>query len=91
MEAARSIAITIGGVIALVAALAFLFAAVYEVVLGRRPPGFLGWELLTGKSLVTASWSESRWRRNGFHISPIGCGLLILAVWAFLAALKVTG
>ena len=90
MDAARSVAIAIGGLIAFGGGMAFLWAGAYEISVGRRPPGFLGWGLLAG-TRVGAGWSAGRWRRNGFQVIVMGIGLLVLALWAFFAALKLAG
>jgi len=90
MEAARSVLIAIGGLIAFGGALAFLWAGTYEMGVGRRPPGFMGRGLLAQRKPVGAGWSPDRWRRNGFQVIVMGIGLLVLALWAFFAALKLT-
>ena len=91
MEAAESVAIASGGVVAFTGGLAFLWAGVWEIAVGRRPPGFLGWALINRNTVRQSNWSPTRWRRNGFQVFGMALGLLVLALWALFAALRVTG
>lgn len=59
---------------------AFVYAGAYEVSLGRRPPGFLGAELLL-RGGHTSSWTSNKWRRNGFQVVVMAIGLGVLGLW----------
>jgi hypothetical protein len=59
-----------------------LCAGIYELTVGYCPPGVLGWKLLRSSGSRRATWSPTRWRRNGMQIIVLGFGLLMLALWA---------
>lgn len=88
MDAIRNVALSLGCLIALIVARAFFYAGVYEIALGHRPPGALGWSLIRTSGSSQATWSSTRWRRNGMQVVVMAFGLLVLALWAALALFK---
>ncbi len=89
MEALRTLALSAGCLLALAGGVAFLYAGIYELTVGRRPPGVLGWNLLRSSGSTQATWSQTRWRRNGMQVIVMGFGLLVLALWAAAALFQV--
>jgi hypothetical protein len=49
----------------------------------------LGWNLLRSSGRTQATWSPTRWPRNGMQVIVIGLGLLVFALWAALALFQV--
>jgi hypothetical protein len=69
----------------------FAFAAMWELILGRRPPGFLGWEILSRGPRRTDTWSSAKWRLSGYILFGMGGGLFILSLVLLIAALRHAG
>lgn len=61
----------------------FLYAGIYEISPGRRPPGLLGAELIL-RGGHTSSWSASKWRRNGLQVLVMAIGLGVLGLWVMV-------
>jgi hypothetical protein len=62
----------------LVVAGALIWAGTYEMLLGRRVPGFLGREYFRS---TAGSWTPGQWRKNGYVIAGLGLGFLVTALW----------
>jgi hypothetical protein len=84
----RTVALAAGCLLGLVGGIAFLFAGIYELAAGNRPPGVLGWDLIRSRGSTQAMWSATRWRRNGVQVVVMGFGLLVLALWAAVGLLN---
>lgn len=70
----------VAAIIALALGLAFLWAGVFELTRGQRPPGILGAQLVL-RGGTSRDWSTGRWRHNGFQVIPIGIGFCLVALW----------
>jgi hypothetical protein len=81
----RTLLLSGGCLLALFGGVAFLFAGMHEIAVGRRPPGALGWNLIRSSRSSQATWSPTRWRRNELQVIVMGFGLFVLAVWAAVA------
>jgi hypothetical protein len=61
-----TILIIASAVILLVLAAAFAVSGVWEILLGRNPPGVLGWGYFPrNRPKKSATWRPWQWRRNG--------------------------
>ncbi len=75
-------------VLALLAFFTFAWAGLYEIARGTRVPGFAGRGFFPRNGIRRSDcWSAQKWRANGFQITVMALGFLILAAWLAVAAL----
>ena len=87
------ICLSIGALTSLVLAGLLVFAAFWEMVLGHRPPGLLGREILSRPGpRRTDAWSAARWRFNGFLLFGFaGCFFTLFFTLALVAIAEAGG
>ena len=83
------VAEVVAAVLVWVLALAFLWAGIYEIARGRKPPGILGARLILRGGRMD-HWSPSRWRHNGFQVILMAAGLSSVGLWIIVRLVILT-
>ena len=74
---------------ALIIAVVAIISGVYEMIFGRNVPGVLGTSLLPRRGTTRSdNWSASEWRRNGYVVSGVGLGFVVVALWLISFTLR---
>ncbi len=76
-----------GALVSLLAFFTFAWAGLYEIARGTRVPSFAGRGFFSRNGIRRSdNWSPQKWRVNGFQVTVIALGFLILAAWLAVAA-----
>ena len=76
-----------GALVSLLAFFTFAWAGLYEISRGTRVRGFAGRSLFSRNGIRRSDhWSAQKWRVNGFQVTVMALGFLVLAAWLAVAA-----
>ncbi len=76
--ALKDVALLVAAGALLVVGGALIYAGTYELLMGRRVPGFLGREFFRSNADI---WTPGRWRKNGYVVAGLGMSCLVAALW----------
>jgi hypothetical protein len=75
--------------VSLLAAVTFVWAGLYEVVRGKPAAGVMGRVLFPRNSARRSdSWDPRQWRTNGYQLTVMGFGFVILTMWLAVGELR---
>ena len=88
MIVVKDVALLVAAAVLVMAGGLLVGAGIYEMLLGRRVPGFLGREYFQSKA---DSWTPGGWRKNGCVVTGLGLSVLIGALWLVSFTFRLPG
>jgi hypothetical protein len=78
-----------GSFVCLLAAVTFVWAGIYEMVRGKPAEGVIGRGFFPRNGARRSdSWEPRKWRTNGYQVTVMGGGFLVLTMWLAVGALR---